>query len=330
MKLSKLIDRYLSANTSGAANETYFAYRRKLNYLVNFVGDDIEADDITPENIEGLKMHLTTRTTKRRGSQTVEGKLSPFTIFTTMRTIKYFFGWAYENDLVEHNPMRGVKIPTEPKPKPKAVSNESILKMLDAAAQRGETWERARNVAIIFCLADTGARVSGLANAMLDDLDLGNGTLVVTEKGDDDRALFLNSNTNEALKIWLQWRSTLNLYDHTLFVNKFGTRLTRGGIEKMLRRIADQAGVLDRSNPHAFRHAFAKQAIQNGIDLSRLSQLMGHSCEAITDRYYTQFNTRELQETHKRFSPGTKLPMVKIETPESELLSSPEKKARRK
>ena len=319
MKIGKLIDRYLSANTSGGANETYKAYKCKLKNLVEFIGGmDVDADTITPEMIEGLKMDLTTRKTKVLGKKIVEGKLSPFTVFTTLKTIKYFFVWAYDNALIEHNPMRGVKLPAEPKPKPKAIQSESILKMLEAAAQKGETWERARNVALIFCLADTGARVGGLASAMLEDLELGNGSLMVTEKGNENRPVFLCKNTIDALRIWLEWRSTLNLYDRTLFVNKFGTRLTRGGIEKMLRKVADHAGVLDRSNPHAFRHAFAKQSLQNGIDLARLSQLMGHSSEAITARYYTQFNNRELQQAHEAFSPATKLPNVSVETPGDE------------
>lgn len=314
MKLTDLIDRFLAATTSGFSNETYTSYRRKLNYLVAFVGGgEVDPNTITPETVEGLKLFLTSRNKKRKGAKEVEGKLSPFTVYTNLKTTKYFLDWAYQNGFIDHDAMRGVRLPSEPKPKPKAVEQTVIVKLLEAAATTGEDWERARNLALILCLCDTGARVSGLAGADLDTLDLALGELEVTEKGDENRIVFLSPATLEALKIWLEFRQELGPLERTLFINKYGTRLTRGGIYKILRKVADAGGILERSNPHAFRHAFAKGAIENGIDLSRLSELMGHSCEAITAKYYTRWNTSELRRAHRKFTPVNGLPVVKAQ-----------------
>ena len=319
MTLDELIQRYLAATTSGFSNETYTSYRRKLNYLKNYVGGgDTNPNTITPETIEGLKIHLTSRNKKRRGGQEVNEKLSPMTVYTSLKTIKYFLDWSYQNGLIDHDALRGVKLPKEPKPKPKAIEQATIVKMLEAAALQGEDWEKARNVALIFCLCDTGARVSGLAGAELDTLDLVKGELVVTEKGDISRAVFLTLVTVEALVTWLGWRRELGPLENTIFINKYGTRLTRGGIYKILRRVADRAGVMQPShtNPHAFRHAFAKQSIENGLDLSRLSELLGHSSEAITAKYYTRWDTTELRRAHFKYSPVNGLPVIlpKFET----------------
>jgi site-specific recombinase XerD len=312
MKLDELINRFLAATTSGFTNETYTSYRRKLNYLREFVGGgEVDPNLITPETVEGLKLFLTSRNKKRKGAKQVEGKLSLFTVYTSLKTTKYFLEWSYQNGFIDHDPMRGIKLPSEPKPKPKAVEQVTIVKLLEAAATTGEDWERARNLALILCLCDTGARVSGLAGAELEGLDLAKGELLVTEKGEVERPVFLSPATVEILKIWLEVRQELGPLERTVFINKYGTRLTRGGIYKILRKVADAGGILDRSNPHAFRHAFAKGAIENGIDLSRLSELMGHSCEAITAKYYTRWNTSELRKAHRKFSPVNGLPAIK-------------------
>lgn len=311
MKLTELIYRFLAANTAGRSNETFDAYKTKLNFLVRYSGD-VEVTSVTLDMIEDFKYYLTSMPVSRQvKGKTVERKLSPFTVFTVMKTVKHFFTWSYDQGLIVVNPMRGIRLPPEPKPKPKAVSKEVVIKLLEAAAIHGEFWERSRNLALIFCLCDTGSRVSGLANSMLEDLDLVEGSLIVTEKGEAIRPVFLSHPTIEALKIWLEQRNTLRPLEGTVFINKFGTRLTRGGIYKMVRRVANSALVDGPWNPHAFRHYFAKAALENGIDLTRLSDLLGHSSESITDKYYTAWNKKELLSAHHKYSPGNDLPFIK-------------------
>lgn len=314
MNLRDLIDRYLAATTAGYMNETYTSYRRKLNYLVNFVGgDQVDANTITGQTIEGLKLFLSSRDKKRKGSTVVSGKLSPMTIHTALKTVKHFLDWSYRNGHLNHDAMQGVKLPKEPQPKPKAVSQENIVKLLQAAAQNGQDWERVRNVALIMVLCDTGARVSGIANAELADLDLSGGEMLVVEKGDNQRTVFLSPGTVEALRTWLDWRGSLAPIESTLFIGRYGTRLTRKGIYQVLAAAAKRGDVVGRFNPHSFRHSFAKGAIENGIDLSRLADLLGHSSEAITAKYYTRWNNSELRRAHQRFSPGVGLPDIRPE-----------------
>lgn len=92
MQLSELIERFLAATTSGFSNETYSAYRRKLNYLVEHVGGgDVDISTIDSQTIESLKIALTSRKKKRRGGKEIEGKLSPFTVYTSLKTVRYLF-----------------------------------------------------------------------------------------------------------------------------------------------------------------------------------------------------------------------------------------------
>jgi len=77
---------------------------------------------------------------------------------------------------------------------------------------------------------------------------------------------------------------------------------------QMLRRLKRRAGIQGRVNPHAFRHAFAREYIMNGGDLASVSQLMGHTQIAVTKMFYAVFRAEELREKHREFSPASRLP----------------------
>jgi len=75
----------------------------------------------------------------------------------------------------------------------------------------------------------------------------------------------------------------------------------------MIRRRAKEAGISGRVNPHAFRHAFARDYLLNGGDLATVSELMGHSGLDVTKDNYAIFNVRELQAKHALYSPMARL-----------------------
>jgi site-specific recombinase XerD len=246
------------------------------------------------------------RETKLRGFRTINGHLSPFTIRTTLVTVKHFFRWAADHGYIVGNPAAELKIPKRPDVDPKAIDPISIEKLLEAAVQC-EPWERSRNIAIIYVLRDTGGRVSGLARATVSDLDLKARRLRVAEKGDKARTLYLSKPTVTALEDWLQCRAARAKCDRLFVSCRGGRGIGRGCFYSMLRRLAKQSGVKGRFNPHSFRHAFARDTLRAGADLSRVSQLMGHSGVGVTADYYARWADSELQAIHRKVSPGRHL-----------------------
>lgn len=307
MLLQQLVFQFLAEVTPGNTNETRQAYHTKLSQLMRFVGSDIEAGTITRDTIEAFKLDLTSRTEKKRGHVMVQGKLSPFTIRTTMVTVRFLFSWACERGYIPNNPMQGVRIPKEPPAQPKPVQANVAVSMIESAAVTGKNWERARNVALLYFFRDTGCRVGGVHSANLRDLDLEAGRIPVIEKGNKERYVFLSPATVFALQIWIEQRSTMDIFCTNLFVSKFGTPLTRSGIYHVFAHLAEVAKIESRFNPHAFRHAFARDAIEAGLDLSRLSQIMGHASIDVTNRYYSRFNVEELRRAHNFFSPASNM-----------------------
>lgn len=96
-----------------------------------------------------------------------------------------------------------------------------------------------------------------------------------------------------------------------LFTNVAGRLLTDFGVEQILERVQESAGIDDiHLTAHKFRHAFARTWLERGGDVYSLSRLMGHSSVKITEIYLQEFTSRQARRQHHKFSPtsGLRLP----------------------
>jgi site-specific recombinase XerD len=186
--------------------------------------------------------------------------------------------------------------------------------LITTATTMGEFWEQARNVALLYCLRDTGGRIGGLLNARLDDLDLKAGLLTVCEKGNRMRDLPLNDPVRAALRQWLKARALLEPETDHLFIGLHGRPLTRNSLYSILERLKMVGHIRGRLNPYSFRHAFARDALRNGGNIGEVSQLMGHKSPATTLKYYSCWTGKELQAAHRRISPGANLKVIRLKS----------------
>lgn len=297
-----LIDAFINCVTAGKRNETPAAYRAKLRYLTTWLGDQ----SITQDAINQWRLYMLTRQTHRRGGQTVKTPLSAFTIRSCFATVRHFLRWGCE---AGHWPAIELQQVKPPPVDPKPVTADTIDAVIRAALVTGEPWEQIRNILILYLLRDTGARVSEISRIDISDIDLPAGVITTQGKGGEVIRLWLSPMTVTALKAWLLVRSTLQPSDYHLLTGARGNGLSRQGITRMLNRLADAAGVqYDRHNPHAWRHAFARDCLTAGADLTQVSQMMHHKSIVITAQYYARWDDAELQAAHARFSPGRNLP----------------------
>jgi len=312
MTMHAAIDEFILDVCAGKRNQTPESYRKKLNFLARFLRDDCDITQLTPADLERFRRECLERGTKRHGTKTVEGPLSIFTVRSVLRTVIHFFKWLHQTGGLPENIAVNLRLPKEPQPKPKAVHPDTIKKLVQAAARMGEVWERARNLAILYCLTDTGGRLGAFVNATIDGLDFERRTLTVTDKGGKQQVLQLLPVTCTLLKQWLDYRAKLNPVDNHLFVSVHKTKgqgMTASAFYNMLHRLARETDLQGaRFNPHSFRHAFARDTLQRGhCDISRLSRLMGHTTPTITLKYYALWDDHELKEAHDMTSPALAL-----------------------
>lgn len=313
-----ILEAFIAAVCAGKTNETPKTYRSKIARFIRYIAAHrLTMDQLTPQHLEAFRLALHNQETVRRGSRPTPGRLSPFTIHTVMRAVKHFMTWTHKNGITHFDPSP-FHIPAPPRPDPKPVTASNVLALFHAAARRGPDWERARNLAILYTLRDTAGRISAILKSDIDNLDLIHGKLLVREKGDKPHILYINGPTIEAIRLWLEYRPQLQPRDHALFISQRGTALKRSGLYSVLLRLRESAHIQGRTNPHAFRHAWVRDALEAGADLSKVSQTLAHSTIRVTSDYYARWADHELKEAHTKYSPGAQLPTIKPATHENE------------
>jgi len=292
VNLSGALREYDLSMIGNAAPSTRKWYKQRLGALVEFLGD-VEVEEITITRLREWREWLVERDGRWQGHPTrpeVEGGLSPWTVHGYVRAVRAFCNWLVREELLISSPAARLRLPPRPSNPPKAVSPDDVARMLEVADVRDR--------AIVCVLAATGCRVGGLCDLRLADLELEHepARAMVREKGRSgkkSRLVFFGPQTVRALRDWLKIRPDHASGDDHIFWGQRGP-LTEGGVYQVLRRLAVRARIKGRFNPHAFRHAFARGALENGADLGTVSQLLGHSTITVTNEFYGRWTQDEL------------------------------------
>lgn len=243
--------------------------------------------------------------------------LGPNSIARTMAAVRGAHAFWVSALIVPTDPAAPVTPPKNVKRLPKAVSVEDIQRLL--AVPDRETATGLRNRAILEFLYATGARVSEMLNADIDDVHF-EGTLTDKDgnqitlpgyvrlfgKGNKERLVPIGSYAQKAIQDYLV-RARPSLVAHgkgtaALFVNGRGGRLGRQGAWLILKEAAEAAGLSSDFSPHSMRHSFATHLLQGGADIRVVQELLGHASIATT-QVYTKVTPEGLMEVYRMAHP---------------------------
>ena len=243
--------------------------------------------------------------------------LGPNSIARTMAAVRGAHAFWVSALIVPTDPAAPVTPPKNVKRLPKAVSVEDIQRLL--AVPDRETATGLRNRAILEFLYATGARVSEMLNADIDDVHF-EGTLTDEDgnqitlpgyvrlfgKGNKERLVPIGSYAQKAIQDYLV-RARPSLVAHgkgtaALFVNGRGGRLGRQGAWLILKEAAEAAGLSADFSPHSMRHSFATHLLQGGADIRVVQELLGHASIATT-QVYTKVTPEGLMEVYRMAHP---------------------------
>lgn len=209
--------------------------------------------------------------------------------------------------LLEHNPLAGVASPRQIRHQPRVLSYDEVLALLrmpDTTTPQGQ-----RDRAILEVLYGSGIRLGELEKLNLEDVDLKRRELRVLGKGNKERIALFGSLAEAALRLYLEQgrpRLAREDSDNALFLNRFGRRLGRVSIIRMLARYAKQAGIEHKVTPHALRHSFATHLVDEGVDIRLIQELLGHESPSTTQRY-THVSQARLHEVVRQAHPRGRL-----------------------
>lgn len=220
---------------------------------------------------------------------------------TVSRRLSAVRSWyAYLNLIgaLQHDPASIVSSPKLPSRLPRLVPTDVLQTLLDAPDPATPAGSRDR--AILELLYATGARVSELAGLDLADVDLPQAQVRVTGKGDKQRLIPVYREAIARLEDYLRiGRPELHpaTGETAVFLNRNGTRLTDGGVRRMLERRLRSIGAPAGVTPHSFRHTFATHLLEGGADLRTVQELLGHVALSTT-QLYTHLGVERLQRVH--------------------------------
>ncbi len=287
------VEEYLAslASERGLALNTLRAYRRDLaQYLVY-----LDARRPDPELASGYVTHLADR------------GLAPATVARKIAAIRGMHRFLQAEGLAADDPTLLVDSPRRGSPLPKALLLDEVDRLLQHPS--GDTALGRRDRALLEFLYATGARVSEVVALDQTDVDLDDGTAVLTGKGDKQRLVPVGSHAVAAVRGYLPDRMVLcrgRPDPGAVFLNARGGRLSRQGVWGIVRRHATGAGIPDnRVSPHVLRHSAATHMVEGGADLRTVQELLGHASISTT-QVYTRVSPRHLYETYVAFHPRSR------------------------
>ena len=224
------------------------------------------------------------------GYQQING-CGKVTVDNIRRNISSFFSWLEEEDYILKSPVRRIhKVKTASNIK-ETYSDEALELMRDSCSEM-------RDLAMIDLLASTGMRVGEMVLLNRDDVDFTERECVVFGKGDKERMVYFDARTKLHLQTYLDSRNDNNPALIVSLKAPF-SRLSIGGVETRLRELGRQLGV-HKVHPHKFRRTLATMAIDKGMPIEQLQQLLGHK-RIDTTLQYAMVKQSNVKLAHRKY-----------------------------
>ena len=274
-----LVELFLSAKRiEGCSEKTLKYYNATIQAMLTCVGKGVRhivTDDV--------RSYLTEYQEKNQSSKV--------TIDNIRRILSSFFSWLEDEDYILKSPVRRIhKVKTGTNIK-ETYTDEALELMRDSCTEL-------RDLAIIDMLASTGMRVGEMVLLNRADINFNERECVVFGKGDKERIVYFDARTKIHLQNYLNSRRDEN---PALFVSlqKPHKRLQISGIEVRLREYGKRLG-LSKVYPHKFRRTLATMAIDKGMPIEQLQQLLGHR-RIDTTLQYAMVKQSNVKIAHRKY-----------------------------
>ena len=270
---------FLSAKrVEGCSNKTVRYYDSTIRNMLAVVEKDVRQITTTD-----LRSYLD-------GYQQKSGA-SKVTIDNIRRVLSSFFSWLEDEDYIVKSPVRRIHKVKTCKVVKDTYSDEALELMRDNA-------ENIRDLAIIDILASTGMRVGEMVKLNRGDIDFVNRECIVLGKGNKQRKVYFDARTKIHLQGYLRSRDDTN---PALFVTLQNphNRLKISGVEIRLRKLGKKLDI-NKVHPHKFRRTLATMAIDKGMPIEQVQQLLGHQ-SVDTTLQYAMVNQNNVKLSHHKY-----------------------------
>jgi len=275
----ELVSKFIEAKRiEGCSEKTLNYYQKTITDMLSGVGKEVM--HITTED---LRKYLTDYQEKK--------KISKVTVDNIRRILSSFFSWLEDEDYILKSPVKRIRKVKTTSTVKETYTDEALEQMRDGCSEL-------RDLAMIDILASTGMRVGEMVLLNRNDINFNERECVVLGKGNKQRIVYFDARTKIHLQNYLESRTDNG---EALFVTLKSphTRLTIGGVEVRIRELGKGLG-MNKVHPHKFRRTLATVAIDKGMPIEQLQQLLGHK-RIDTTLQYAMVKQSNVKNAHRKY-----------------------------
>lgn len=278
----------------GLSPNTIESYARDLRFFTDFLeNQNLDWKRVASHNV---RQFVANRHRKGASGKTIQRNLS---------AIRMFYHYAIREQKVVANPALDIATPKTAKKLPKTLDTDQVAQLLDTTVSR---WHEVRDHTMLELFYSSGLRLSELAGADLDKVDLQDGSIRVVGKGNKERLVPVGRDAIKAISQWLKIRLDLPKKPadvqscNALFLSETGRRLGARSIQQRVKKWAMTKGLPGNLHPHMLRHSFASHMLESSQDLRAVQELLGHS-DISTTQIYTHLDFQHLAKVYDNAHP---------------------------
>ncbi len=290
MHFSQFLD-YLLLEKKYSSN-TVKAYEADLVSFSNFILQEYEQKALLEINYPQIRSWIIVLVNSGLNNRSINRKIS---------SLKAYYNFLLRTEQIDATPLAGHKSLKVKKSIQIPFSASEVENVLDNIP--ANSFEGARDLAIITLFYSTGIRRTELIGIKLQDVNLRSKTLKVLGKRNKERYLPLLPEICLKITAYLEFRSNdINTQDPHLFVTSNGVKMYDSLVYRIINNYFSEASNKVKKSPHILRHSFATHLLNEGANLNAVKELLGHSSLAAT-QVYTHSSINELSKVHKSAHP---------------------------
>lgn len=307
--LKAYIDKFLYYEevVIGKSYNTIKSYKKDIMQFIDYLNEYEEIKDF--EEVETMTFRsfiaYLNSGDKENSKNNIQKSVSKRSINRKISALRTFFKYLQEKKIVKTNKVAYITMPKFEKELPNVLNKEDINKLRDAVNTEKITGIRDR--LIIELLYSSGIRASELIDLNEYMVNIEEREIRVIGKGNKERITFFSENTKKWLEKYIgeKKRKYSNYTKDTIFTNSRGEKLTTRSLRRLIADYAKKAGLQKEVTPHVFRHTFATELLNNGVDIRYLQELLGHSSISTT-QVYTHVSKAFLKDVYMNTHPLAK------------------------
>lgn len=305
MRIAQLIEKFLDTlgTQKGYSAHTIKNYRVDLSHFLRFLADKqrLAGEGEVQPDLESIDFLVI-----REYLGSLFGRYRRSTIARRLSAVRSLFHFIEREGFSWGNPAADISTPKQGKYIPVHLPVDEMFRLLEGPDR--EKPLGLRDLAILEVLYSCGIRVSELSGLNLSSIDFEQRLVRVVGKGNKERIVPIGRKALRAIESYLEATRPLRqeaekgVQDPPLFINFRGGRLSTRSIGRIVKKYANECGLVTEVTPHSLRHTFATHLLDGGADLRSVQELLGHVSLSTTQKY-THVSLERLMQVYDKAHP---------------------------